>query len=130
MVDNQVLTFTGIATILTLTPGADTMLVMRSVFARGRRAGLLTTLGISSGLFFHATLSALGLSLILVRSAAAFEVVKLIGACYLIFLGGQSIWRALRGRDESSDAQGDDVARREKKGWQSYLEGLLTNVLN
>lgn len=67
------------------------MLVMHSVFAR---AGLLTTLGISSGLFLHATLSALGLSLILVRSVASFEVVKLVGACYLIYLEGQSIWQA------------------------------------
>ena len=130
MIDSQVLAFTGIAAILTLTPGADTMLVMRNVLERGRRAGLLTTFGICTGLFFHATLSALGLSLILVRSATVFEVVKMVGACYLIFLGGQSIWRALRHRAESSDAQEGKVAGREKKGWQSYLEGLLTNVLN
>lgn len=130
MVDSQVLAFTGIAAILTLTPGADTMLVMRNVLERGQRAGLLTTFGICTGLFFHATLSALGLSLILVRSATVFEVVKIIGACYLIFLGGQSIWRALCGRDEASKAQERKVGRREKKGWRSYLEGLLTNVLN
>ncbi|MDQ3818880.1 MAG: LysE family translocator [Acidobacteriota bacterium] len=130
MVDPQVLAFTGIAAVLTLTPGADTMLVMRNVLERGRRAGLLTTLGICTGLFFHATLSALGLSLILVRSATAFEVVKMVGACYLIFLGGQSIWRALRHRDELADLPAGKAARREKKGWRSYLEGLLTNVLN
>lgn len=130
MVDNQVLTFTGIAAILTLTPGADTMLVMRSVFARGQRAGLLTTLGICSGLFFHATLSALGLSLILVRSAAAFEVVKLVGACYLIYLGGQSLWQAFRPGARELSPDGGAVAKQKKEWWQSFLEGLLTNVLN
>ncbi len=74
------------------------MLVLRNVLGRGSRAGFLTTLGICSGLFIHATLSALGLSLILVRSATAFEVVKFIGACYLIFLGLRSLWQLLRAR--------------------------------
>jgi RhtB (resistance to homoserine/threonine) family protein len=130
MIDNQVLAFTGIAAILTLTPGADTMLVMRSVFARGRRAGLLTSLGICSGLFFHATLSALGLSLILVRSATAFEIVKLIGAVYLIYLGGQSLWQAFRqGARKLSTGEGT-VNKQNKEWWQSFLEGMLTNVFN
>src|SRR5918911_2220785 len=130
MIDPQVLAFTGIAAILTVTPGADTMLVMRNVLERGQRAGLLTTFGICTGLFFHATLSALGLSIILVRSAAVFEAVKLTGACYLIFLGGQSIWRAARRRDPLSVAGESSAVGAEKKGWRSYFEGLLTNVLN
>ena len=131
MIDPQVLAFTAIAAILTVTPGADTLLVIRSVLLRGQKAGLLTTLGICSGLFFHATLSALGLSLILVRSAAAFEGLKLVGACYLIFLGGQSLWRAFRhhtGRLDGESASADAVQR--KKAWRSFCEGLLTNVLN
>jgi RhtB (resistance to homoserine/threonine) family protein len=130
MIDNQVLAFAGIAAILTVTPGADTMLVMRSVFARGQRAGLLTSLGICSGLFFHATLSALGLSLILVRSATAFSIVKLLGACYLIYLGGQSLWRAFRHDARQPSAHEGFVNKQRKEWWQSFLEGLLTNVLN
>lgn len=130
MIDNQVLAFTGIAAILTLTPGADTMLVMRSVVARGQRAGLLTTVGICSGLFFHATLSALGLSLILVRSATAFEIVKLIGAFYLIYLGGQSLWQAFRHGVRKLSTNEGTVTKQKKEWWQSFLEGLLTNVLN
>ena len=130
MIDNQVLAFTGIAAILTVTPGADTLLVMRSVFARGQRAGLLTSLGICSGLFFHATVSAMGLSLILVRSATAFEVVKLLGALYLIYLGGQSLWQAFRHGGRKLSANQRTVQTRKKEWWQSFLEGLLTNVLN
>ena len=130
MIDNQVLAFTGIAAILTVTPGADTMLVMRSVFARGQRAGLLTSLGICSGLFFHATLSALGLSLILVRSATAFEIVKSMGALYLIYLGGQSLWRAFRHDARKLSTDERTVKKEKKEWWQSFLEGLLTNVLN
>jgi RhtB (resistance to homoserine/threonine) family protein len=130
MIDNQVLAFTGIAAVLTLTPGADTMLVMRSVFARGQRAGLSTSLGICSGLFFHATLSALGLSLILVRSATAFEIVKLIGAVYLVYLGSQSLWKALRNGPRKLPANEGNVKKQKKEWWQSFIEGLLTNVFN
>lgn len=123
--DSQVLAFAGIAALLTLTPGADTMLVLRSALLRGRRAGLLTMLGICCGLFVHASLSALGLSVILVRSARAFEIVKLVGACYLVLLGVQSLWSAARGpRAESRDAAPALSARR------AFAEGLLNNVLN
>jgi RhtB (resistance to homoserine/threonine) family protein len=125
------LTFTGIALLLTITPGADTMLVMRSVVARGQRAGLLTTIGICCGLFVHASLSAVGLSVILVRSAAAFESVKLVGAAYLIFLGVQSLWRVMyhqsRVADDAPLERGHGTARTKRR---PFLEGLLTNVLN
>ncbi len=124
LMDPQLLVFAGVAALLTITPGADTMLVMRNVLARGRRAGLLTTAGISAGIFVHATLSALGVSLVLARSAAAFEVVKLAGAGYLIVLGAQSLWR-LR-RPEGADAP-PGPGRRESR---SLVEGLLTNLLN
>ena len=131
MFDSSMLSFTAIALLLTITPGADTMLVMRSVVARGQRAGLLTTIGICCGLFVHASLSAVGLSVILVRSAAAFELVKLVGAAYLIFLGIQSLWRVMhhqsRGADDAPLERGHGTARTKRR---PFLEGLLTNVLN
>jgi threonine/homoserine/homoserine lactone efflux protein len=131
MVDPQILAFTGIAALLTLTPGADTMMILRSAFARGQKAAILTMIGICSGLFFHATLSALGLSLILVRSAAAFEIVKLLGACYLIYLGGQSIWRArCSGADVYSSMPEEIVTRHKKENWKAFFEGTFTNILN
>jgi threonine/homoserine/homoserine lactone efflux protein len=136
MLDPQVLAFIGVAALLTITPGADTMLVLRSVLAHGRRAGILTSLGIVSGLLVHATLSALGLSLILVRSAQLFHIVKLAGAAYLVFLGVGSIWALIRHRDEDAD-NGDAPAEAppEPTGprpevWRSFVEGLLNNLLN
>jgi threonine/homoserine/homoserine lactone efflux protein len=60
MVDSQVFAFTLAAAALTIAPGADTMLVVRNVLRGGRRDGVVTTFGICSGLFVHATLSALG----------------------------------------------------------------------
>lgn len=130
-IDPQIIAFTGIAAVLTITPGSDTMLVMRSVLARGQRAGLLATLGISSGLFFHAALSALGLSVILVRSAAAYNTVKLLGACYLIFLGCQSLWTALRRREgQAPETEETESPLKRSDVKKSFAEGLLNNILN
>ncbi len=134
MFDSQLLTFIGVALVLTLTPGADTMLVMRNVLARGARAGIMTTLGICSGLFVHATLSALGLSFILVRSATAFEVVKFVGACYLIFLGLRSLWQLLRTHRHATGGEAviDEQPSEQQKvsALRSFREGLLSNILN
>lgn len=130
MIDAQILTFTGLAALLTISPGADTMLVIRSVLARGRGAGIMTTFGICCGLFVHATLSAAGLSLILVRSALAFEMLKLAGAAYLIFLGLQSLRQltvsgtAARTRLDAGAHGSPKTARR------AFMEGMLNNMLN
>lgn len=96
MFDLQLATFVVLAAALTVSPGADTLLVIRNVVARGRGAGIATAFGICCGLFVHATLSALGLSVLLAHSAWAYELVKVLGALYLIWLGLQSLVQTLR----------------------------------
>jgi RhtB (resistance to homoserine/threonine) family protein len=131
MIDSQILAFTGIAAILTITPGSDTMLVMRSVLTRGQRAGLLTTFGICCGVFIHAVLSSLGLSWIIVRSSVAFEILKMLGACYLIFLGCQSLWQAFRDSHQEQTARAIDAGPAHRPGARkAFIEGMLNNVLN
>jgi len=131
MIDSQVIAFAGIAALLTVTPGADTMLVIRSVMSRGREAGLMTTLGISCGLLVHGVLSGLGVSLILLRSAMLFEAVKLIGAGYLIYLGAKSLWSLRRGTGQAlvESAAGQETVTHQP-AWRSFSEGMLNNVLN
>ncbi len=130
MIDAQVLTFIGLAAILTITPGADTMLVIRSVIARGQRSGLMTTAGICSGVFVHAILSAAGLSIILVNSATAFEFVKMAGACYLIYLGYQSLREFFKGRTDTADTFNVAHDGKRKTSLRSFMEGMLNNILN
>ena len=87
MVDSQVIAFALAAAALTTVPGANDMLVIRNVLRGGRRDGIVTAFGICAGLFVHATLSALGVSMLLLYSATAFHLVKFAGAGYLVWLG-------------------------------------------
>lgn len=116
-------------TLLTITPGVDTLLVMRNTGRGGLRDGCVTSVGICSGLFIHATLSALGISLLLVETAWAFSALKWAGACYLVWLGIGSLRQALR-RGAAPAAHAEPTARRELTVAVSFREGLLSNVLN
>jgi RhtB (resistance to homoserine/threonine) family protein len=129
MADTQVIAFTLAAAALTVAPGADTMLVIRNVLRGGRRDGVVTTFGICSGLFVHATLSALGVSMLLMHSTTAFHVVKLAGAGYLGWLGLQSLRSAVRTPSPPAHQEWVESAYR-RAPQQCFLEGLLSNVLN
>ena len=128
--DPQLWAFRLVATLLAVTPGADTLLVARNALGRGRTAGLATITGIAAGCFAHAALSAVGVSLILVRSAEAFRALKWGGATYLIVLGLQSIRGWWRVDDAAPAAAEADRGRTGSRRLRSLLEGLLTNVLN
>jgi threonine/homoserine/homoserine lactone efflux protein len=121
--DPQFVAFIGLAALLTVTPGADTVLVVRNSAAGGTGVGIRTTVGICSGLFIHATLSTLGLSALLLQSATAFAAMKLIGAAYLVWLGLLSLRAAV-----SPPVAGP---RRDlRAGRNPFAQGLLSNVLN
>ncbi|EEW06643.1 LysE family translocator [Vibrio mimicus] len=114
-------------TILTLTPGLDTALVIRNTSRAGFADGCTTSLGICFGLFVHATFSAIGISAILAQSAELFQIVKMIGAAYLIWLGISSL------RSLMKTGQGIEVASLTHSQFRltrSLREGFLSNVLN
>ena len=128
-IDAQLLGFVVAITLLSVTPGVDTLLVIRNTARGGLRDGVLTSLAICSGLFVHATISALGVSLILLQSAWAFSALKMIGAGYLAWLGVASLRQAWAGKGLAVSAASG--ARRQRVSpWRSLREGLLSNVLN
>lgn len=115
-------------TLLTMSPGVDTLLVIRNTARGGVGDGVLTSLAICCGLFVHAAVSALGISLILLQSAWAFGMLKLAGAAYLVWLGINSL-RAMR-RGQGLPMAGVIGGRCRVPRWQPVREGFLSNVLN
>ena len=110
--------------LLNLTPGADTLYIVSRAAAQGARTGALAALGISAGCVAHALAAALGLSAVLAASATAFDVVKWVGAAYLVYLGIGLIRRA---PDSGSTAI---AALKPARAGRVFLEGMLTNLLN
>lgn len=115
--------------LLTITPGVDTVLVIRNTTRGGWRDGALSSLGICSGLFVHATVSAVGISVILLQSAWAFRALRLAGAAYLVWLGIASLRSAARAH-AVGELPGHGPARVDFDPRRSLREGLLSNVLN
>lgn len=119
-----IVAFSGVAMLLTITPGVDMALVTSSALARGRRAALSTTLGIVSGLVAWGAVSALGIAALLAASATAFTLLKLAGAAYLVILGVRTLWRA-RGGGAVPKQSRPALDRR-----SAFGQGLVSNLLN
>jgi threonine/homoserine/homoserine lactone efflux protein len=92
----HLLSFLVIAVVVVVTPGVDTALVTKNALLHGRRAAIMTALGVNAGIAAWTTASALGLGALLHRSETLFTAVKLAGAAYLVVLGVQALWHSRR----------------------------------
>lgn len=118
-------TFLVAGILLNLTPGSDTMYILARSVSQGRKAGILSALGISTGAVFHTVCAACGLSVILMSSATAFYCIKLLGGLYLIYLGITALIETSKGEKMKGEStEGEKTAR------EIYLSGVITNVLN
>lgn len=106
---------------LSLTPGADTVFILTKSIAGGYRQGIASVAGIVCGLFVHTTLAAFGLSVILMTSALLFNIVKIAGAAYLIYLGIMAL------KSKSSININKENA---SSFFLVFRQGLFTNLLN
>jgi threonine/homoserine/homoserine lactone efflux protein len=121
------MTFALAALVLIMIPGPDQALITRSALTGGRAGGLLTMVGGVLGLAVHASAAALGLSALLLASATAFTVMKVVGAVYLLWLGIQTLRTAVHSRREASGSPTMAAPRRRR----AYLrQGFLSNALN
>lgn len=118
--------FLTTAVLLAIAPGPGMLYVLARSLAGGRREGILSALGTFLGGMVHVFAAALGLSIILARSAVAFAAVKYLGASYLCFLGIRMILEARRDHDDDSGAILSAIRRERNPLWQ----GVATEVLN
>ena len=145
--------FSVVAGLMTITPGLDTALVLRTAARGTRRAAFATALGINSGVLVWALAAAVGVSALLTASETAYTVLRFAGALYMLYLGARMIRGAMRGEAVENDADaavaGDAPGRggtagrpaaregtargraaREDGTWRYYRQGLATNLLN
>jgi len=114
--------FIGVSWALILAPGPDMIYVITRGIAHGRKAGVLSAIGVVCGILVHTTAAALGLTLILQTSTFAFLFVKFVGATYLLYLGIKS-WREKSTFHLQTSVP---IAKSSTLFWQ----GVLSNVLN
>ena len=122
--DDRLLAFVAVSVAVVVIPGPDMALVARNVLRHGRSAGFATSVGICTGVLGWAIAAALGVATVLATSAAAFTVLKLAGAVYLIYLGITT----LRARDEGSP--GGAGGRAELSWHRAWMQGALSALLN
>ncbi len=124
----DVLSFAVVAGLLTIVPGLDTAMVLRSTAANGRRHGFATALGVNSGALVWGAGAAVGVSALLTASTIAYMIVRIAGALYMIWLGSGLLIRALRAREDELTAS--QATAGEPGLARSWSRGLTTNLLN
>lgn len=117
-----VLSFLGVAILLTLSPGPDILFVIAQSISQNKQAGIITALGLCSGLLVHITAASLGISAIVYQSAIAFTIVKYSGAAYLLYLA----WQSFRDK-EATFLTGD---QKPLQFGLLYKKGIFMNLLN
>ena len=124
MIDSsQLYLFIGAALALLLIPGPAVLYITARSASQGRMAGLVSVLAIETANFMQAAAAALGLSAILLSSALAFDIVKYLGAAYLIYLGIRKLFA-------SDDEAGNTGEVQRESLWRIYWQGFVINILN
>jgi threonine/homoserine/homoserine lactone efflux protein len=107
---------------LNIVPGADMAFVTASAARGGRRAGIVAAVGVGLGTLVHICAAVLGLSAILASSQTAFNIIKWVGAAYLLYL---AVSLLLSGRGEAEEQAGSA-----RSGWRLLRAAALVNILN
>ncbi len=118
--------FLAVAVVVIVTPGQDTALTIKNTLAGGRRPGILTALGVSTGQAVWTLAASAGLAALLIASEPLFLALRVAGAAYLLFLGAQALLAALR-RRPTHHAAGCGTAIRPRV---AFRQGALSNLGN
>jgi threonine/homoserine/homoserine lactone efflux protein len=132
-ITHSLLSFALVASLITMTPGLDTALVLRSALTLGRRQAFATAFGVSTGALVWGAAAATGVSVLVTASHTAYLVLRVVGAVYLVWFGIGMLRSARRGDAGSeADAESGTVAAADpqRSVARAYLRGMATNVLN
>lgn len=124
------LAFLGISALVIATPGPDTALTIRNTLLGGRRAGILTALGVATGQLVWVLGTSVGLVAVLLASEALFHFIKLCGAAYLLFLGVQSLRSAARRVPPEARAASTPGRQDGPAGLRTFRQGVFNNLAN
>jgi threonine/homoserine/homoserine lactone efflux protein len=122
---SNVFAFLGVAALVIMTPGPDTAVTIRGTLVGGRRAGVLTALGVVSGQACWTVAASVGVTAVLTASEPAFVAVQLVGAAYLVWLGLTALAAAVRGGSPERDRHLPAAVHS-----THYRQGLLSNLTN
>lgn len=122
---SELITVTVITILATISPGPDFAMVTRNSLTYSRKIGIYTALGISFGLAVHVTYSLVGIGLIIAKSIVLFNIIKYIGAGYLIYIGYQSLKAKSHINNQSIVKTNNTISR-----IKALKIGFLTNALN
>ena len=124
------LLFLTAAVLLAIAPGPGMLYVLARSLAGGKREGVLSALGTFLGGMVHVLAAALGVSIVLAKSAVAFATVKYVGAAYLCFLGVRMILDARKEKTSAQAFGSQDIPRHVKPARNPLWQGVATEVLN
>ena len=127
-IEQALLSFTVTAGLLTITPGLDTALVLRTAAVEGRKQAMLAGMGICFGCLLWGVAASFGLSALLAVSGFAYNALRIVGAIYLGYLGIKLLIRAFASTSSNSGAEPEEYASKDGSLW--FKRGLLTNLLN
>lgn len=118
---------TSIHLLAAASPGPDFILVSQQTLSNGKRSGFMVSIGIALGLSVHIIYSALGLAAVIASSTTALWVIKIIGGCYLLYLGVQGLRTQPQNKIEGSSSTKNIVKHSNLK---AIAKGFLCNALN
>jgi RhtB (resistance to homoserine/threonine) family protein len=121
VINYEVFLLTGI--LLNLIPGADTLYIVGRSISQGRKAGVYSVFGIISGSLIHTLLVAFGLSIILTKSIMVFNIIKILGVIYLVYLGIKMLLDKTNTSFSASESNKQNIRK-------IYVQGMLTSLTN
>ena len=124
--DAGLVAFAGVAVVVVVTPGPDTALTLRNALVGGRRAGILTAVGVVGGQAVWTLATSAGIAALLVASRPAFTALRYAGAAYLIYLGLRSLLAAARGGGGAPPDRGPGPPPRVA----AFRQGVISNLAN